>query len=237
MDDPKKPSNDPVSSGSKETTESKIPDTAPGEKPGIADEQDISPSGISDDSAEPEKADAESLDNENPETNGDSTGQSAEETSDLEIDPEIMDESPEIIGDKDEPYHDPYDTDDIYGDYNDEHYEESDYASEPEQMPERPDDPHIEETASSPDRAGEEEVAPGIVKKSGADSSKNKKDEPADDDEDKDSIEEGERELGGRMSFLDHLDELRKRIFHANCICPITNEIIKTPSALISLWN
>jgi sec-independent protein translocase protein TatC len=215
MDDPKKPSNDPVSSGNKETTESKLPDAAPGEEPGTADEQDISPSGISDDSAEPEKDEAESLDNESPENNGNSTGQSAEESTYPGTDTEITDESPETIEDTDEPYNDPYDSGDIYGDYNDEHYEESDYASEPEQMPERPDDPYIEETESSEDRAGEEDVVPGIVKKSEADSSKSKKDAPSDDDEDEDPLEETERELGGRMSFLDHLDELRKRIFHA----------------------
>lgn len=215
MDDPKKPSNEPVSPGRKNITEPETPEAAPGNKPGTTDEQESPPSSNNDDSAEPERAEAESRENNSPVKTAESPGEPTGKNVNPGTDPENLKESSAPTEKTREPYDDPYDPDNIYGDYNDELYQEDGYASEAEQMPERPDDPHYEDPLDSQDRAGEEAVVTDEVKKSGEDSTENKKDDPAGNNEDDDLLNDSEKELGGRMSFLDHLDELRKRIFHA----------------------
>ena len=210
MDDPKKPLNEPVSSGSEEVTaetpaeEEVSPEKSSSETPGNA------PGETADTAVDEESA---------PET--DEAG--SEDTGEGESPSPHQDESGEGVRDSGKSYEDPYDPEGIYDDYN-EYYEEEGYPESPARpMPERPDDPYQQEEE---DRAiAEEALAAKKVlsdeklpdrPKEGTDSSKaEKKSKEDDDDEDEDFFDERDRELGGRMSFLEHLDELRKRIFHA----------------------
>ncbi len=217
MDEPKKSGNKPVSSGKKKISEpensepevqegssdSEPRETAPTGKDENPDAPDLSAgdSGKADPDREREAAD-EPVEHENPEDSD--TGLDSEE------------ESPGVIKDSPEPYHDPGDPDGIYSDYN-EYAADDEYAPVADRMPERPDEPHYQDPPGSEDRAKEESAGEGAAKKSDSEPKKTapekKKDEPEEDDDD--FLDERERELGGRMSFLDHLDELRKRIFHA----------------------
>ncbi len=206
MDDPKKSSNKPVSPGNDKKTV---------EKP-AADEHSLEESIPDAPELEGNKSGEETGTGESSEASGTMEEAGADQEPSPDIQDETDQERPEdIIKDSVDPYQDPYDPDNIYGDYN-EYYEEEGYAGAVEPMPERPDDPYQQEEE---DRAATEVVAAAGVletkKESTAEEKADKKPGTEEEDEDEDPFEEKEKELGGRMSFLDHLDELRKRIFHA----------------------
>jgi len=199
MDEPKKTPTDPASSGDEAMPENLTPD--PDSPP-----DELTPAEPGDSESAPNDSSPAAGRDTNPEDAGedDASGDSAG-----------------TIEDSPGPYQDPYDPDGIYNEY-DEFARDDQYAPQAEKMPERPDDPHIQETPDSEDRAESEAAAAGIIapgneNKGGgsASSDKKKKSKSDDDDEEEDFFEERDRELGGRMSFLEHLDELRKRIFHA----------------------
>lgn len=225
MDDPKKNENSPVSPVPEEPTDPEAHSETPvNEKDG---------------QGSPEDAPGEAV---KPDNEGDKAGKRQEEDSDEkpaggEDESDSSGDAPEKLnsGDQEEPgkpeedspdsYEDPYDPDGIYSGYDD-FAEDDEYAPKAERMPERPDDPHYQEPDEEEDRAGEEA-------RQGRDNSENEKKsgetetgksvkpakkevkEEEEEDDDDGFFDERERELGGRMSFLDHLDELRKRIFHA----------------------
>lgn len=212
MDDPKKPSNKPVSPGSEENPETEVPVSSSGKDSGDEGAQKTSPSETNNSPDDIPGSENSPADSSGPEK----TADGEEETrtgnppgNNLDSDTEESEAGSEIIAG---PYNDPYDPDNIYGESND-FYDEQEYAPEAEKMPEPPDDPHHGEKPDTGDRAGEEAAAAVAVKKSEKDSTDKKKKAPSKEDDDDDSLED--QELGGRMSFLDHLDELRKRIFHA----------------------
>ena len=212
MDDPNKPSNDPVSTGNEKISNSDSPKAPTGKKPGNASKKKIKSSKAGDGSSEPEKAETSSGKNIETGETEETTAIPADEKTLQDTEAADNGETEEVSEIIPGPYHDPYDPDNIYGDYN-EFYNEGEYAPEAERMPERPDDPHFQDESATRDRAGEEAAVIAAAAKSAKDSTdkKTSKTPPVEDDEEDDE----EKELGGRMSFLDHLDELRKRIFHA----------------------
>ena len=211
MDDPKKPSNNPVPPGSEKNIETEAPVSSNGKvsagdgaKESSPSKTDKGPDEIPNAETSPpeESGTAKPADSPQETSEGNAPGDAGDSgTEESEAGSEI------IAG----PYNDPYDPDNIYGEYND-FYDEQEYAPEAEKMPEPPDDPHHGGEADTADRAGEEAVAAVPAKKSEKDTTDKKKKSPS--KEEDDDLEE-DQELGGRMSFLDHLDELRKRIFHA----------------------
>ncbi len=212
MDDPNKPSNDPVSPGNEEISNSDSTKAAPDKKPGNAGKKKKESSKAGSGSSEPEKAETPPVDNIEARKTEETPATPADEQNLQDTETAGTGESEEVSEVIPGPYQDPYDPDNIYGDYN-EFYNDGEYAPEAERMPERPDDPHYQDESSTRDRAGEEAAIVAAASKTTEDATdkKNRKDAPVDDEED----DEEEKELGGRMSFLDHLDELRKRIFHA----------------------
>jgi len=210
MDDPKKSSNEPASSGSEEKNNEIPPEERISPDDSIS-ETSKTGTGEGDDAATVE---------ESPEAPA-STGDEDDDKTDTA--PSVENESGEIIEDNGEAYEDPYDPDGIYGEYN-EYYEEEGYPESPAQpMPERPDDPYQEEEedraiadeALAADKVLTDEKLPEHPKEDKSSTPDDAADDPEDEDEDEGFFEERDKELGGRMSFLDHLDELRKRIFHA----------------------
>lgn len=218
MDEPKKSENEPVSSGKKKISEPE--NSEPGIQEGSSDSEprETAPS-VKDENPDA-PADQPEGDFEKPdhEREGEAADDSAENKNpeDSDIGRDSEGDPSGTIKDSPEPYRDPSDPDGIYSDYN-EYAADDEYAPVADRMPERPDDPHYQDPLDSEDRAKEESSGKSADKKRPAGdkkaSPKKKKDEPEEDDDD--FLDERERELGGRMSFLDHLDELRKRIFHA----------------------
>lgn len=205
MEESKKPDNDPVSAGADDLdgTENK-------KSPDQGNEADSS-SKKKDSSREPEENSSEPI---SPEETG---NEGEAEKKDQDVD--LPDQDPGEIRDSSEPYRDPHDPDGIYPEY-DEFSSDDEYAPVADRMPERPDDPHHPGSDENADRAREEKTEEKSSKQDTSKRGKNRSSEAkknsGDDDDDEDYfLDEREKELGGRMSFLDHLDELRKRIFHA----------------------
>jgi len=222
MDNPKKPDNNSASPDPEKPTESRNHSESEVEDQAEQDSPETSRN-EAEDSGEPVNESGERRVDESPDKNPDSTEDRDDSATDLAEDSaDDSVKSEKTIENSTEPYEDPYDPDGIYTDYN-EFAADDEYAPEAEQMPERPDDPHYrspgdedrahEETQPDPDKDdGDQEPGEAKTGTSGKKREKKAKEEEEEDDE---FLDENEKELGGRMSFLDHLDELRKRIFHA----------------------
>ena len=220
MDNPKKLDNNSASPDPEKPTESGNRSKSEVEDQAEQDSPETSPNEAGD-SGEPANESGERRVNKSSDKNPDTT----EDRDDSATEPaegasDDIGEPGKTIENSTEPYEDPYDPDGIYTDYN-EFAADDEYAPEAEQMPERPDDPHYRSPGDE-DRAEEETTSDsdddGSDQKSGPSETgkpaENKKKDAKEEDDD-DFFDEEDRELGGRMSFLDHLDELRKRIFHA----------------------
>ena len=118
MDDPNKPSSDPVLPGNEKISNSDSPKSTPRKKPGNASKKKIKSSKAGDGSSEPEKAETSPVKNIDAGETEKTPANPADEKTFQETKAADTEEPEEVTEVIPGPYHDPYDPDNIYGDYN-----------------------------------------------------------------------------------------------------------------------